>query len=173
MRLAIAKLSECAFVHVWECLSERLSEYLPKKGIRKQKNGEKRHKKGVKQIVITVIRHVAAPKAYNNDSSRPGRLYHALQAKGYNNPSHEHQSLSSMLVILKLPHFDNRITPFDVNLKNSGSLVTPTHLPSVQNPSAKILHYGQISKLLSQKIVVVENKPPYNTFSPHRLRCVF
>ena len=47
----------------------------------------------------------------------PWKIYHAPNTSGYNNPSHEHQSLLSMLISLKLPHFDNKITPFDVNHK--------------------------------------------------------
>ena len=81
---------------------------------------------------------VASPMTNNNDSSRPGRYIMPFKPKGTIIPvmninrCHPYPSL-------KLPHFDNRITPYDVNLKKIRYLITPTHLPCVQNPIAKIL----------------------------------
>ena len=36
-----------------------------------------KHKKGVKHIEVILSRHVASPMTNNNDSSRPGSIYHA------------------------------------------------------------------------------------------------
>ena len=41
-----------------------------------------KNKKGVKLIAATLSRHVASPKAYNNDSSRPGRYIMPFKLKG-------------------------------------------------------------------------------------------
>ena len=117
----------------------------------------------MKLIVVTLSRHVASPSDHNNDSSRPGRYIMPRIRQGTIIPvmnTNRHYPCPS----LKLPHFDNRITPFDVNHKYRAFQRAAT-LGIAQNPSAKLRIILQISKLYAGKIVIMEYKPPYNQFS--------
>ena len=117
----------------------------------------------MKLIVVTLSRHVASPSDHNNDSSRPGRYIMPRIRQGTIIPvmnTNRHYPCPS----LKLPHFDNRITPFDVNHKYRAFQRAAT-LGIAQNPSAKLRIILQISKLYAGKIVIMEYKPPYNQYS--------
>ena len=129
----------------------------------------------MKLIAATLSRHVASPKAYNNDSSRPGRYIMPRKRQGTIIPVMNINRYYPVLIQLKLPHFERkRITPFDVNHKNRASHNSAT-LGFAQNSSAKIQRFLKISKLYTRKFVVMEDKPPNDPFSPvyfSRVICV-
>ena len=118
----------------------------------------------MKLIVVTLSRHVASPSDHNNDSSRPGRYIMPRKRQGTIIPVMNTNRHYPVLLSLKLPHFDNRITPFFFIYKYRASQSTTT-LGLAQNPSAKLRIILQISKLYVGKIVIMEYKPPYNQFS--------
>ena len=82
---------------------------------------------------------VASPWTNNNDSSRPGRYIMPFKLKGTIIPVMNINRYYPILLFWNCHISKKGITPYDVNLKKNRYLITPTRLPCVQNPIAKIL----------------------------------